>query len=467
MPTQTIQPGFNNQRSPLLSQSNQATRAGTNERQNFAALLDTQVLAAVASRSDQDSSPTIAALPTAMASTNSGPNGLLALDPLDTLGQKTPSISPSLTENTAYQHESLDLLLAKASKYKPISTTEHLRYASLQPPSPNLLWADSQSQPRSTESSALTEKKCTPGDIPLGTIGGDTPTISHLLKNHPQYRDKAWKIIFSAVNRNKPYTSLRPGCRVSIDPNTLELSLQHNDRATANPAAIASKHGGTPQDFLEEDICDPNQRQFSLKLAASVKSYLGQPYHKIDCYGLVVKGLQDQGVNYSGRGGLLSSLERKAVEDGKPRNAYQNGEGLIEIAGNKLFDKSFSRVKDAKLQAAELMEQLKPLLQEGMLLSFSTPSKGHTGVVAKKDGQWTYVNSGMIDHQINGGKISKRVGEEKLEEEIKNWFLLAKKRNTSLKVSAGLFNTQKLVPKANMMANGSGVQQAGVQESRS
>lgn len=361
MPTHIIQPGSHMQRSPLLSQTNQTTRTAATERQSFAAMLDTQVLAATASRADEDGAPTLIELP----------------------------------------------------------------------------------QSFETE------------QIPLGTIGGDTPTISHLLKSNPQFRDKAWNIIFSAVNRNQPYTSLRPGCQVSIDPNTLELTLRHKDRAAKSPNVPAAKADSTRQELPAAIEPDPSQRQFSAKLATSVKSYLGQPYHKIDCYGLVVKGLQDQGVNYSGKGGLRSSLERKAAEEGKAKNAYQNGEGLIEVAGNKLFDQTFARVKDAELQSAKLMQQLKPLLQEGMLLSFSTPSKGHTGVIAQKDGLWTYVNSGVIDHQIDGGKISKRVGEETLEEEIKNWFLLAKKRNTSLKVSAGLFNTQKLNPKGMLLASNS------------
>jgi hypothetical protein len=58
----------------------------------------------------------------------------------------------------------------------------------------------------------------------------------------------------------------------------------------------------------------------------------------------------------------------------------------------------------------------------------------------------------MIDHQVNGGQVSKRVGEETLAEEIKNWLLLAQNKGTSLQVSAGLFDPKKLPLKAGLTA---------------
>jgi len=467
MPISTIQPGSNNQRSPFATQMNQAKRADETQNNSFAAMLDNQVLTSAVYNSDQEVLPDPVATSPTTPPAGPSQNGLIPLGKID---KTTPSISHLLTGNTAYQHESWDIIAAKINKNKQFTTIQRGTVVSLNPTSKELVWAESQSRPRSTDASIQppldggsvqsslagneggidklqAEKRPAEGQILLGTLDANTPTLSHLLKSNPQYSDNAWNIIFSPANHNKPYTSLRPGCQVSINPQTLELSFEQIDNGSANPISIATKTSPNPQAMPAVIADDQSQRQFSEKLAESVKTYLGQPYHEIDCYGLVVKGLKDQGVQYSGSGGLRNHLERMAARHGLPRNAYQNGEGLIEIAGTKLYDQSFIRIKDAEHQSSKVMEQLQPLLQEGMLLSFSTPSRGHTGVIAKKDGRWTYVNSGMIDHQVNGGKISKRVGEENLEDEIKNWFVLAKHKRTSLKVSAGLFDTQKLKAK--------------------
>lgn len=471
MPISTIRPN-RNQDSPPSPQVRPTPQPSKPHDHRFATILDNQLLTPAEEYAGQRGSqaPASASHPAPPAGTE--PNGLI---PLGTIGKTAPSISHLLTGNTAYQHESWEIIFAKVNQNKQFTNIQPGTTISLNPASQELVWAESQSQPKSMRDSVqstpdrlpptshggenTTGIDCRqlgpptpPGQIALGALDADNPTLSHLLKNNPQYSDHTWNIIFSATNRHKPYTSLRPGCQVSINPQTLELSFAQDDATATSPPAVSSTDALPPQPLPAAATDEQGQQQFSEKLAESVKSYLGKPYHAIDCYGLVVKGLKDQGVHYSGPGGLLNRLERMAARHGLPANAYQNGEGLIEIAGNKLFDQSFTRIKDAEGQAAKVMEQLQPLLQEGMLLSFSTPRRGHTGVIAKKDGQWTYVNSGVIDHQVNGGKVSKRVGEEKLEEEIKNWFLLAKNKRTSLKVSAGLFDTQKLKEKGGLVA---------------
>ncbi|MDP2815407.1 MAG: hypothetical protein Q8O19_01875 [Rectinemataceae bacterium] len=470
MPINTIRP-TSNPNVPFASQGSYTTHSNKIQDQRFATILDNQLLTAAEFNSDHSALQDPAATSPSASPAGSGSNGLIPLGKID---KTTPSISHLLTGNTAYQHESWEIIFAKVNKNKQFTNIQQGTVISLNPANQELVWAESQSQPRSISGSVpssldivqSSSNQCKnqaggnkrqaeslppTGQISLGTLDVDNPTLSHLLKNNAQYGDKTWNIIFSGANRNKPYTSLRPGCQVSINPQTLELSFSQSD-ASASPRTIALKNELPVQPLPLEVNDGQSQQQFSEKLAESVKTYLGKPYHDIDCYGLVVKGLTDQGVQYSGSGGLLNHLERMAARHGLPANAYQNGEGLIKFAGNKLFDKSFVRVKDAEGQSAKVMEQLEPLLQEGMLLSFSTPRRGHTGVIAKKDGQWTYVNSGMIDHQINGGKVSKRVGEEKLEDEITNWFRLAKNKRTSLKVSAGMFDTQKIKDKGRFVA---------------
>jgi hypothetical protein len=50
----------------------------------------------------------------------------------------------------------------------------------------------------------------------------------------------------------------------------------------------------------------------------------------------------------------------------------------------------------------------------------------------------------LIDNQVDSGVTGRRVGEERLKEELENWFVLAKNNNESLKISIGLLDEEKL-----------------------
>lgn len=472
MSISTIETGSNRQMPMIAASAKAMPRTGEAADRSFAAMLGCQLFSIEDNGIAQSGGGVDTSFPE-RANTRSVSTDLIPLGKID---RDTPTISHLLTRNSTHQEEGWNIIFAPVNKNKQFANIRQGTKVYLDQKSRELLWGDGLSS-RATMSEpgqslllagngqnppadngpkvefAISDDKAADSLLPLGVIDENNPTLSHLLKKSYQYGDNAWNIIFSSANRNKPYASVRPGSLISINPRTLELSF---DPPTDRAACLSSSDtkSGESATALPVGMSDsPSQQQFSEKLAESVKAYLGQPYREIDCYALVVKGLKDQGVRYSGSGGLRNRLEHMAARHGLPRNAYQNGEGLIEVAGNKLYDKSFIRIKDVEGQSRQVMEQIQPLLREGMLLSFSTPSRGHTGVVAKKDGQWTYVNSGVIDHQINGGAVSKRVGEEKLEEEIKNWFLLAKNRQTSLKVSAGLFDTEKLKTNGRMLAD--------------
>ena len=443
MPITTIQPASVNQRPTLAPRPNQD--------HSFAALLDSYGLLPADPSSPTEEMTTEATVPTPAANSAQSP-----LIPLGRINAEAPSISHLLINNPTFRHECWEILSAKVNQGKAFTTMQPGMTVSLNPATKELVWTEPQNNSGPTVAPVATlhsAKTTADGQIVLGTIKPDTPTISHLLKSDPRFTDQAWKIIFSAANRNKPYASLQPGTVVSINPQTQELSFRPNDAQVSTPQAVTAAEATVPVTPAEIEETPIGQKTFAERLVGSVKSYLGQPYNKIDCYGLVIRGLEDQGVQYGGANGLFQRLEQLARKQGLAKNAYQTGEGLIEVAGHKVFDESFTRVKDTDRQSAEVMKQLEPILQEGMILSFSTRSQGHTGVIAKKDNQWTYVNSGVIDHQVNGGKVSRRVGEETLAEEIKNWFVLAKRHGTSLKVSGGLFDTQKLKAKASMAAN--------------
>ena len=286
------------------------------------------------------------------------------------------------------------------------------------------------------------------GSIAVGTIGKETPTVSHVLKANPIYAADAWNIIFSKINQGKPFTTLRPGTEILIDPQTMELRFE-GPGSTAPKAPVISRAAQEPLKAAVESYFQAED-DFSSRLADAVRSYIGKPYGEMDCYNLVINGLRREGVRYNGPGGLRRRMEEAARAEGKPLNAYQNGEGLIKTAGRELFSKSFSRITNPNHLTGEVYDAIEPLLRKGEILSFSTPSRGHTGVISNKNGQWTYINSGLMDHRVDNGRINHRVGEERLRDEIANWFALARHRNEPLSITVGALDEDKLKPPAHL-----------------
>ncbi|MCK5226775.1 MAG: hypothetical protein KAK02_01135, partial [Desulfobulbaceae bacterium] len=182
----------------------------------------------------------------------------------------------------------------------------------------------------------------------------------------------------------------------------------------------------------------------STSLASAVKPYYGRPYEEIDCYDLILRGLREMGVRYMGHGGLRQQLVNMAVDKGLPRNTFFNGEGIIEASGARTYSKSINWVSNARSQASDAYEDLQPLLEKGNILSFSLQSRGHTGIVSQKDGMWTFINSGKMDNPIDSPGALKSVGEEKLKEEVFNWFKLAKEKKESLQITLGRLQVEKL-----------------------
>ncbi|MBA3013620.1 MAG: hypothetical protein KKD63_15365 [Proteobacteria bacterium] len=380
-----------------------------------------------------------------------GINGQKMPISLGKINDSSPSVSHLLINHPDLNAQCWEIIFSDINQEKQFTDMRPGVEVFLDSSTKEIIWENTPSQPVTVQENNVLDSNNQQNDtglINLGNINFEQPTLSHLLKNHPYYSNDTWDIIFSTVNRNKPYTTLQPGSQVFIDPKTLELSFQ--DKTAPKISATPQSNGTSITSVIESTQTISNSNGFAKRFAESVKSYLGRPYHKIDCYGLVIRGLEDLGVQYKGNNGLRQHLVQLATNQGLRHNAYHNGEGLIEVAGNKLFDESFSVINNAEQQADDVMTRIEPLLQEGVLLSFSTPSRGHTGVISQKDGEWTYVNSGVIDHQVDGGKAAKRVGEETLSAEITNWFKLARNKRTSLKVSVGIFDPGKLKEKARL-----------------
>lgn len=374
---------------------------------------------------------------------------------LGVIDKNNPTISQLLKNTPQFRKDTWNIVFSDINTSKEFNKIQNGSIVSINTVTNELSWKKAPPTPIVIEipTDISKESITADGQIIVGEISKETPTVSHLLKQNSIYSDYTWKILFSDVNKSKPYTSLTSGKIVTIDPKTFELSfLNKNDVTTGEKisAAAARNLSSFATDYFNQD------QDFSKRLANSVKSYIGTPYSEVDCYGLLVRGIKNQGINYNDSGGVRDRMEKLAIEQGLPLNAYQNGEGLIETSGTKLYDKSYISINDASEQSRQLLSEIQPILKEGEILSFSTPSQGHTGIISHKNNDWTYINSGVIDNQVDSGKSSKRVGEEHLGAELENWFALAKSKNESLKISIGILDEQKL-SKGNQLFAQSGI----------
>ena len=150
------------------------------------------------------------------------------------------------------------------------------------------------------------------------------------------------------------------------------------------------------------------------------------------------------GVKYGGKDGLGKHLIDKAIEEGRVQNHYLTGEGLVAATGHSVYNKTVLSVKNPDYQAQSAMNEMENVLKEGQILSFSTHSRGHTGVISRKNGVWTFINSGYMDNNIAGKNGKKQVGEEILSKELENWFNLAGKRKEGLQITLGDIDLSKL-----------------------
>lgn len=278
--------------------------------------------------------------------------------------------------------------------------------------------------------------------VSLGKVTRRDPNVSSLLVKHPEYKKDCWRILYSQANRDKPYTRIRPGTEIFLDPKTREVVWGQMRPAPETSKAVASTLQPQPERGQKSSTAD---QAFSERLVGAVKPLYGKPYGEINCYELLVKGLTNLGVRYEGAGGLGRKLMLMAKEQGLPMNAYFNGEGLIAASGSPVYSKTLLEVRSPERQASQLLKEIEPHLEKGQILSFSIHSRGHTGIVSRANDTWTFINSGQMDHTLNSGDLPKGVGEESLAAEVRDWFELARTRRESLRVTLGRLNEQQLL----------------------
>lgn len=274
----------------------------------------------------------------------------------------------------------------------------------------------------------------------IGEISKTHPTVSHLLVNHPDYRQNCWHIIHAEQNRNKPYRKIETGTRIYIDPENLCLFWDGAESAAPYPAGSGSRPGVE----LSEMGSSPERGGFLDRFVRAIRQNLGRVYEDVNCYELIVQGLRQLGYRYGGPGGLKEALVNMALSNNEPLNTYLSGEGLIASAGTADYRQSYDVFSDFQEDAGRIMDEIASVILPGQILSFSTPSRGHTGIISATGGQWTFVNSGILDHDIGGSSPGKGVGEETLISEIYNWVKLAARKNEPLVMTLGHLDESKL-----------------------
>lgn len=381
---------------------------------------------------------------------------------LGTLDASHPTISHLLADHPVYDKDKWNILQSPENRDKQYTRIKDGSVVTLDRQTLALGWnrpvggknpnlgepALPPSAPEATTSAPVGEL------LSLGNLSAATNSVAKLLKKHPLHGPDCWSILQSPINRGKDFTTIRRGTEIRLNPQTKELlwsksvhpQIQIEQVAAAAPlhptfgAAVAAEEAVNP---LPGTRTQPDP--FSSNLAEGVKNHLGQSYNRYNCYNLVVQGLKEQGVKYLGQGGLEAKLEEVARAEGKPSNSYLNGEGLVKVGGTEVYQQNIPVVQDGKSEAKKLYAAMEPYLQKGYILSFSTPTRGHTGIVSRKGEDWTYINSGRLDHNVDESRVRKGVGEEYLQGELENWCIMAARRREPLQVTMGRMLEEKLV----------------------
>jgi hypothetical protein len=378
---------------------------------------------------------------------------------LGTLSKKARTVSDLLLKHPVYKKEIWRIIHSELNRGMPYTKMRAGTKVYLNPKSLEMVWDSSRSRrlnmavsgPKRPAGYLLTSAEGNDKSglktqerselVNLGTISKNRRTVSNLLLKHPVYKKDMWRIIHSELNRRKAYTQMRPGTEVYLNPESFEIVWgQKNNHVEPSPTLAKTDHLPSENQYGDAERTD----SLSEGLVKAVAPYVGKPYAELDCYQLVVEGLQKMGVRYMGRGGLGEKLIKMAMRKGLPSNAYLNGEGLIKASGSKVYSRSIIRVQDSETQARKVYKEMEPLLKKGFILSFSTPTKGHTGIVSQKNSLWTYINSGDMDNNVEAPRETKSVGEEYLMGEIKNWLALAAERDESLVITLGQLQEEKL-----------------------
>lgn len=356
---------------------------------------------------------------------------------LGSLSSKNTTVAQLLLNNPELKAKTWAIIHDPVNQNKAFNQIAAGKAIYYNPKTQELHWSDSKAPQLTNHAligselamrSTIQTKQFSPSEtgdrVVLGQINQANPTISNLLSQKSDYKTQRWTIIHSEVNKNKEFTKIPTDTTIYIDKKTKELSWKHNS---------------------QNNIAEQNNKKNILaqKLDDAVKPFMGTEYKNLDCYTLVVNGLENMGIRYRGKGSISSQLLQRAQLDGRSSHAYFTGEGLTEALGNKVYTKAITQIDNISQQSQSVFQEMKSLMKKGDILSFSLETRGHTGIISHNKEQWTYINSGRMDHSITNNVPRHGVGEESLLSEINNWIKLAQKNNEALKITVGRLDRQK------------------------
>lgn len=269
----------------------------------------------------------------------------------------------------------------------------------------------------------------------LGRVTRQTPTVSHLLVQGP-YKEACWDILAENVNADKPFTRIPKGEAIYMNPDTHEIlwGKQMDSQTLTGPDALPVKSASAmPKNPPRADSLD-----------GAAAHFMGIAYERMNCYELVVAGLETMGIQYRGQEGLGRYLIDQAVNKGRAMNHHLTGEGVTRAIGRDLHVVALDSIPRVGPAVDQAMEALSEKLEPGQILSFSTPTRGHTGIVSQQENTWTFINAGVMDNLVNGDSRGKSVGEEHLAAEIRNWVTRAHREGRGLRITLGTPDPGKL-----------------------
>lgn len=275
----------------------------------------------------------------------------------------------------------------------------------------------------------------------LGRLTRETPTVSHLLVQGP-YRSVCWDILSETVNADKPFTRIPEGEAIFMDPDTREIfwgkdAAGHEAAGPGSTSGLDNPSGPVETAGPVAPLSPPKTGFSAASLDAAAARFMGTAYERMNCYELVVAGLETMGVQYRGQNGLGRYLVDRAASDGMAVNHHLTGEGVTRAIARDLHVTTFHRISRVDAAVDRAMKELSEKLSPGQILSFSTPTRGHTGIVSRNGDAWTFINAGVMDNPVAGGVKGKAVGEEHLAAEIRNWVARAHREGAGLHITLG------------------------------
>jgi len=155
-----------------------------------------------------------------------------------------------------------------------------------------------------------------------------------------------------------------------------------------------------------------------------------------DCLEFLAGILEESGIAYYGEKGMANTLVAKARNEGKNTNTYLTGEGITHaLCKNPVTIHVKSNSSDS---FEEIWNKIKPHMKKDAILSFSSQSFGHTGIIEKVADRLTFLNSSGI----KGKPKTYKVLAEEPKHEIRTWIQRAQRQKAFLDITIGAIDSK-------------------------